>query len=68
MPFVDGVADLYRRRAERLLELDGWSDDQRAFLRKVETSDHRKPNHNMLAQLLKMERMAQTQRTPDPMP
>jgi hypothetical protein len=61
------ILGLYQRRAQRLLQLDGWSDEQIAFLRKIETRRITLPDP-MIAMLLKMERMVQTQRTPDPMP
>jgi hypothetical protein len=55
------VLNHYQRRAQRLLQLDGWSEDQRAFLKKVETRRLTLPDP-MIAMFLRMERMAQAQK------
>jgi hypothetical protein len=51
------VLGLYQRRAQRLLQLDDWNDDQIAFLKKVSTR-RLTLGDAMVAQLLRMERMA----------
>jgi hypothetical protein len=57
------VLNHYQRRAQRLLQLDGWNDDQRAFLKKVETR-RLTLTDEMIAQLLRMERAAKAQSEP----